>query len=126
MEPNYSVTNVLLICVPFICYYLGIIVRKIALPGKESPPIIHQFLLGIPVSLVVVSPMLPIISSSISDTPALLVTHGIIIEHGLKGCDYASLNGIVGRLNLPSMIIGALIVHRQFDVAHDASKKSEL
>lgn len=83
MEPNYLITNLFLIGIPFACYYLGIIVRKVALPGKESPPITHQFLLGIPVSLIVVSPMLPIISSSISDTPALLVTFGIIIEHGM-------------------------------------------
>jgi hypothetical protein len=83
MEPNYSLTNAILFCVPFLCYYFGILIRKIALPGKESPPLGHQFLLGIPVSLVVVSPMLPVISASVSNTSAFLVTLGIIIEHGM-------------------------------------------
>lgn len=83
MEPDYSTINLVMLCVPFVCYNFGIIVRKIALPGKKSPPIGHQFLLGIPVSLVVVSPMLPIIAATVSNTSALLVTLGIIIEHGM-------------------------------------------
>jgi hypothetical protein len=83
MEPNYDFTNLLVLIVPFASYFLGIVIRKKALPGKNSPPLSHQLLIGIPVSLVVVSPMLPIISKTIADTPAFLVSMGIIMEHGM-------------------------------------------
>lgn len=83
MEPNYFVTNVISVCIPFLCYYLGIYIRKKVLPGQDSPPLSDQFLLGVPVSLVVVSPMLPVISASYSNVTALLVTLGVIIEHGM-------------------------------------------
>ena len=81
--PNYFFTNLFLFIVPFASYYLGIIIRKVALPGKNSLPISHQLLLGIPASLVVVSPMLPIIDSAQSNIPALLITFGVIMEHGM-------------------------------------------
>ncbi len=41
----------------FGAYYVGIIIRKIALPGKDSPTLGKQLLLGLPVSLVVVTPL---------------------------------------------------------------------
>jgi hypothetical protein len=59
------------------------VIRKVAWPGDKSPPFSHQFLLGIPVSLVVVSPMIPVLSRTVSDVPALLITLGIVIEHGM-------------------------------------------
>lgn len=83
MEPNYYWVNVLAAILPFGCYYLGIIIRNIALPGENSPPLHHQCLIGIPVSLAVVSPMLLVLSKTYSDIPALLMTLGIIIEHGM-------------------------------------------
>lgn len=83
MEPNYALFNFLGIAAPFACYYLGIFIRKKVLPGKDSPPLGHQFLLGVPVSLLVVSPMLPVLAAAYSNTPALLVTLGIVIEHGM-------------------------------------------
>lgn len=83
MEPNYKITNVLTVIVPFVCYFLGIIIRKTALPGKNSPPLKNQLLIGIPVSLVVVSPLLAVISNALSDMGAFLVTMGIIMEHGM-------------------------------------------
>ena len=83
MEPNYGVLNVVAIVLPFLFYYLGIVIRKIALPGKDSPPLSHQFLLGIPVSLVIVSPILPVLAKTYSDIPALLVTLGLIVENGM-------------------------------------------
>ena len=42
-----------------------------------------NLLLGIPVSLVVVSPLLPVIAATYSNVPALLLTLGIVIEHGM-------------------------------------------
>lgn len=83
MEPNYTIINICQFIVPFVCYFFGILVRKIALPGKDSPPLNHQLLLGIPVSLVVVSPMLPVITASVSNVPSYLVALGILIEHGM-------------------------------------------
>jgi hypothetical protein len=83
MEPNYVLTNILALLVPFGCYYLGIIVRKVALPTPHSRPWSHQFLLGVPTSMVVVSPLIPVLSKTLNDMPALLVTLGVIIEHGM-------------------------------------------
>ena len=83
MEPNYILANLFGIGAPFVCYYVGICIRKVVLPGKNSPPLGHQFLLGIPVSLVVVSPMLLVLDAAYSNIPAFLVTLGIIIEHGM-------------------------------------------
>ena len=83
MEPNYTLANILGFAVPFACYYVGIIIRKIALSGPRSPPLSHQFLLGIPISLVVVSPLLPVAAAAYSDAPAFLLTLGIVIEHGM-------------------------------------------
>jgi hypothetical protein len=83
MEPNYFLQNIVALLLPFGCYYLGILIRKVVIPGKESPPLVHQCLLGIPVSLVVVSPLLPVLGKLISDVPGLCVTLGIIIEHGM-------------------------------------------
>jgi len=82
-EPNYFLANLFGWGAPFVCYYLGIIIRKVVLPGASSPPLSHQFLLGIPVSLVVVSPLLPVVAAAYSDVPALLLTLGIVIEHGM-------------------------------------------
>ena len=83
MEPNYALANVFGFSVPFACYYVGIVIRKIVLPGKDSPPMGHQLLLGIPVSLIVVSPLLPVIAATYSNIPAFLLTLGIVIEHGM-------------------------------------------
>lgn len=83
MEPNYFLANLFGFGVPFACYYLGIVIRKVVLPGKTSPPLGHQCLLGIPVSLVVVSPLLPVVAAAYSNVPALLLTLGIVIEHGM-------------------------------------------
>ncbi len=83
MQPNYILENLLVIILPFAVYFLGITIRRLAIPGKNAPPLRRQYLLGIPVSLVVVSPMLPVLNSSMADTSALLITLGVIMEHGM-------------------------------------------
>ncbi len=83
MEPNYAIGNVLGFALPFSCYFIGIIIRKVVLPGKNSLPLAHQLLLGVPVSLVVVSPLLPVVAAAYSNVPAFLLTLGIVIEHGM-------------------------------------------
>jgi hypothetical protein len=83
-EPNLVLQTLALWGVPFVAYYLGIFIRKKALPGMNSPPLMHQCLLGIPVSLVIVSPLLAILRAAIStDVGAYLLTVGIIMEHGM-------------------------------------------
>jgi hypothetical protein len=83
-EPNFVVQNILLWVVPYLAYFLGIFIRKIVLPGANSPILSHQFLLGIPVGLVIVSPFLTFLRSAMSsDVPIYLFNIGIIIEHGM-------------------------------------------
>lgn len=73
--------------VGFGAYYIGIIIRKIALPSNDSPTLINQLLLGIPVSLVVVTPLLAVLAAAFSGAEstqfAALTTVGIIMEHGM-------------------------------------------
>src|SRR5690348_2769616 len=83
MEPSYVWTNVLVIVLPFSCYFFGIVVRKVAMPTPNSAPWAHQFLLGVPVSMVVVGPMMPVLSKTLTDMPALIVTLGVIMEQGM-------------------------------------------
>lgn len=83
MEPDYSFSNSIIFLLPFFCYYLGIFIRNVVCPGINCPPILHQFLLGIPLSLIVVCPLLPVIKSSYGNFAALGITFGVIIEHGM-------------------------------------------
>lgn len=85
MDPAtyFVVINVVLIGGPFIAYFFGIVVRKVVLPGQNSPPLSHQILLGVPISLVVVSPLLPVLDATKSHLSGFLVTLGIIMEHGM-------------------------------------------
>lgn len=83
MEPNYLLQNILLLVVPFFAYYLGILIRRYALPGKSNGSLGGQVLLGIPISLVVVSPLLVTVIPNISNVPGYLLTLGIIMEHGM-------------------------------------------
>ena len=83
MEPNYSISNFVIFVLPFLCYHFGIVVRKIVLPGPNSPPYLHQHLIGIPMSLAIVCPLLPILKLGYGDITALGITLGIIMEHGM-------------------------------------------
>lgn len=83
MEPSYAWTNVLLAVVPFGAYYCGIIIRKLAMPPQRRLSLRSQCLLGIPISLVVVSPFLPILSTTTENVPGYLLTLGLIMEHGM-------------------------------------------
>ena len=83
MEPNYLLQNVLLLVVPFGAYFVGILIKGYALPGKSKNSVGSQVLLGIPVSLVVVSPLLVTVIPNVSNVPGYLLTLGIIMEHGM-------------------------------------------
>jgi fucose 4-O-acetylase-like acetyltransferase len=86
MEPSmfyYIWNNFLSIAVPFFAYFLGIVIRKKVMPGRGSLPLRRQMLLGIPASLVVVSPILPVVNATIPNLPGFLVTMGLIMEQGM-------------------------------------------
>ncbi len=59
---------VVMCLVGFGAYYIGVIIRKIAMPGNDSPKLLHQLLLGLPVSLVVVTPLLGILGAAFRGT----------------------------------------------------------
>ena len=80
---NPWIINTLQLGVPFIAFFVGILVRKAALPGRNSPSLGCQLLLGVPVSLVIVSPLLAIFGQATHDPSAYLLTVGIIMEHGM-------------------------------------------
>ena len=82
MEPNYSPVNAAVIVLPFAAYFAGIFIRRFAMPVASGPSLMCQCLLGIPVSLAVVSPFVPILSASLT-APGYLVTLGVIMEHGM-------------------------------------------
>jgi len=84
MEPSVLLINFVNLGVPFLAYFLGIIIRKVALPGKDSPPLSKQLLLGIPISLVIVAPTLAILKNTLTtDLGTYLLTVGVIMEHGM-------------------------------------------
>ena len=84
MEPDTWTINGIALGVPFLAYFAGIIIRKLALPSAKSPPLWQQLLLGIPLALVIVSPLLAVLRKTVTaDIPTFLVTVGVIIEHGM-------------------------------------------
>ena len=83
-DPRYYTFAVIELCsVSFLAFFLGVFIRKFALPSRKSPPLHQLLLLSIPVSLVVVAPFIIIVPASISELPKTLLTLGIIMEHGM-------------------------------------------
>ena len=85
MEINWIKVAVWLFC--FLAYFLGILIRKVALPGSDAPSLGKQFLVGIPVSCVVVPSLSTLLQSAVesstSNTASVFVTLGLAIEHGM-------------------------------------------
>lgn len=80
--------NFFLPCIfAFGAYYAGILIRFYGLPGNSPLPLGRQLILGIPVSIGVVTPLLAVLgtamSSSESNQTSLLGVIGIIMEHGM-------------------------------------------
>ncbi len=68
----------------FIAYFVGIVIRKVALPGQGSPPLSCQVLLGIPISLVNVPAFVaPLVLSNSLGLVPFLVTLGTLMENGM-------------------------------------------
>jgi hypothetical protein len=84
VEPNLVWNSVVTLGLPFLAYFLGIIIRKVALPGKDSPPLSRQLLLGVPMCLVIVSPSIAAVGNAVrSDVGAYLFILGVLMEHGM-------------------------------------------
>mgnify|MGYP003292059768 CR=1 FL=1 len=83
MEPSYTLPNILLLILPFGAYYVGILIRRYALPGESTSTLGCQFLLGIPMSLGVVTAILSTVNPNTSNVLGYLSTLGIIMEHGM-------------------------------------------
>ena len=83
-EPSHYLEIFSVWIVPFLAYFLGVFIRKKSFPSANSPPLFNQFLLAIPVCLVVVSPLIAALQKSFgAHVPTYLFTLGIIIEHGM-------------------------------------------
>jgi hypothetical protein len=83
MEWMYSAHNTVLAVTPFLGYFLGVIIRRLAFPGRRSLPLGRQILLGIPVSVIVVTAFLPILHLTKTDLAGFLVAVGALLEHGM-------------------------------------------
>ena len=83
MEPNFILTNILLLVLPFGAYYVGILIRRYGLPGDSTSTLGRQFLVGIPMSIGVVTTILLTVNPNTSNALGYLSTLGIIMEHGM-------------------------------------------
>lgn len=69
--------------VPYLAYFFGIAIRKYALPIPNGLSIGKLLALGIPVCLIIVSPIIGAIRESFYvNLATYLFTVGIIMEHG--------------------------------------------
>jgi hypothetical protein len=83
MEWKYTAHNAVLAVTPFLGYFLGVIIRRLAFPGRRSLPLGRQILFGIPASLVVIAAFLPVLHLTRTDLPGFFVAVAALLEHGL-------------------------------------------
>ena len=83
MEPSYFLVNAALIVVPFIAYFFGVLIRGLTTRSNSDLSLGLQFLLGIPVSMFVVSILLPVSIAASSSAAGYIGTLGVIMEHGI-------------------------------------------
>lgn len=70
--------------VPYAAYFVGIAIRRYVFPVPNGLDLGRLLALGIPVCLIIVSPIISGIRDSFSvNFPTYLFTVGIIMEHGL-------------------------------------------
>lgn len=81
-EPMYWLRDLEIALEGFGAYFLGAVIRRVVMTSEESPPLSHQMLLAIPISLVVVPPLL-YASTSATELSQILVSLGVIMEHGM-------------------------------------------
>lgn len=65
-------------------YYFGITIRKYGFSNLDTPPILKQFLVAIPICILVVAPFVAALQGATSaNLAAFLVTSAVIMEHGM-------------------------------------------
>ena len=70
--------------VPFAAYVVGIVVRNLYLPEPASPSLRSLMILGLPIYLVVVCPILMTAEQNLVNLGyGYLLTIGIVMEHGM-------------------------------------------
>lgn len=73
-----------LFVIPYGSYFIGIYVRNKWLPEEHSPSLSTLMIIGIPVCLVIVSPILIAAEDSLATISyAYFLTVGIVMEHGM-------------------------------------------
>ena len=85
-EPNNNIIVFLIWVIPFLSYFLGVFIRKKSFVNEDSPELSKQFLMAIPVCLVVVAPIVATLdfkSGLSANWNNYLFTIGVIIEHGM-------------------------------------------
>lgn len=100
--PQFLMNNIFIFLLAWGGYYLGIVIRKVVF--KTGPPMKHQFLLGIPISCVMLAPFIPLLQATISDW-SVLATFGIIVEHGMVVNETATdqIQKLAKKLQQPAM-----------------------
>ncbi len=90
MEPNYAISevgalilNIRALGLPFVFYFIGILIRKFGFPETSKIPLLRLLLIGFATSFVVIPTIVPILSKSISNPYSFLLMHGIIMEQGM-------------------------------------------
>ena len=91
MEGNAGIEQILQCTLAFAAFFIGIVIRKYTFPGEHSPSLGRQLLLGVPMSLIIVCPLLlsfveisPITQGTGTQRVIhILMTYGVIMEHGM-------------------------------------------
>ena len=83
-EPSLAIQFVLVWILPYVAYFGGICIGHKTLRGSESPTLLNQLLLGIPIGLMAVTPFLGALHQTISTHILTYILFlGIIIEHSV-------------------------------------------
>lgn len=84
-EPTFSPVHFFCIwCLPFGAYFLGIFIRRAVFSREDELPFSSLVLLGIPLSLGIVSPLIYTLQEAfLANRVSYLLTIGIIIEQGM-------------------------------------------
>ena len=69
--------------IPFLAYFVGIFIRYKVFAATDSPPLLDQMLLGIPLSLTTVTVFLGSAQPDFTNPVSYLATLGLIMQQGL-------------------------------------------
>lgn len=87
---DYIVEYFVGLAIPFLAYFVGILIRCKVFSSKDAPPMSHQMLLGIPFSLTTVTIFLGGVQPDFTNHLSYLATIGFIMQQGLVMHEAAS------------------------------------